>query len=124
MDDVVDGAQVVDGLREGTLDRGFVGDVAVDGQSAGRGGDFGELIGGSGSGLLIEVPEGDVGAFGGEGFGGGAADAAGGAGDYGDVVLEVEVHGWVSAFICAGGVEGEICRCARCSCHRHRRIDR
>jgi hypothetical protein len=74
---------------EGSLHLAGVGDVATDGDGLAAG--FGDEPGGFGVGLLVGVGDDYRGAFAGEREGGGAADAAGGTGDEGNVVGEPAV---------------------------------
>ena len=74
------------------LDRGLVGDVAADADGL-HAVALGDLVGGVLGAGLVEVEDGDVPAGGGQGVGGGAADAALGAGAGDDGGLVRDGHG-------------------------------
>jgi len=105
-DEVVDLSKAADGEVEGVLDGFGVGEVSGDGEDAVvEVGGGGELFVGAGEGVDVAACEDDAGAFGEEGGGNGSADAAGGAGDEGDLVGELEVHGF--SLVGGGGREAD-----------------
>ena len=88
VDEDVEAAEVLDGGVDDALGLGGLGDVAADGDGlAAGGGDGGDD--GVGAGLAGGVVDDDGGAFGGERFGDGGADALGCAGDDCDFACEL-----------------------------------
>ena len=87
VDEGVDAAEAIEGGLDHVFAAGHGADVGVDvGRAAAGGSDFGfDLL----AAVVVEVGEDDGHAVFGEGDGGVAADALGGAGDDGDAVFEL-----------------------------------
>ncbi len=98
----VEAPEGFDGAVDGGGDLVLVGDVADQGEDLVS--VVGELLGGGGDGVLVDVGEADGRACFGEGAGGGEAHAGGGAGDEGDLSGEVVggVHDGGSQQGCTG----------------------
>ena len=109
VDEHVEAAVGFFGFGEEAGDVGLFGDVGLDGDGfAAVGGDFGDDF--VGAGFAGGVVDDDGGAFGGERFGDGCADAFGGAGDDRDLIFEFghlssPLRSAVGCYLCTVGYE-------------------
>lgn len=112
----MENARVVDQDVDGSGAFGQVGDLCgvgqVGGLEAGLGAEGFDALEGVGGPLFIAAVDDDVGAAGGQGQGGGPADAGGGAGDQGSLLGEVVVHGRTRSLWVLEGDERWVTGCA------------